>query len=1048
MLRRTFSLSAVCLAVMCCTVSQHASATPDVDALVPRGTYSDRCDAEREWTLGYLSDVLRVDVNALINVKLVRGLSAIDLCTMPEAKLRRAIAKVAEPKPDHPGEAASFRERQRWGSDFQVDRMGLSNAIAAREAMLAADAAGKTAGVITPSDAGVNSASWTALGPGNIGGRIRAIATVPGKPQVLFAGSVGGGIWKTTDAGASWNPVTSFGATLSVSSIVVNPLDTNVMYAATGEGFYNGDAIRGAGIYKTTNGGSSWYQLAAASPTASSDWLYVNRLSMHPTNPQILLAATNGGVYRTTNSGSSWTKVSFNRSLDVRFDPSNPLRVVAGLDNGYVDLSTDAGSTFASVRVPGAATDPSGLNWGRVELAWARTTGRLYASVSTNGTSTQDGRIYTSTDGGATWVTRGTPYHLSGQGWYNNTIWVDPTDENRLLIGGLDNHRSTDGGLNFIKTSLWYCAPLHSHADNHAIVEASDFNASTIRTVYWGNDGGVYKVTNIDTLSNQSSCVSAGWTSLNNGLSITQFYGVGATAAGAGAIYGGTQDNGSLKWSGSGSNWVTVFGGDGGASAADPADANYLYGEYVYLRIHRSTNGATANPSASFIYSGIVDAENATLGANFIAPFVLDPNNSSRLYGGAKRLWLSNNAKAATPTWSIARAQAAHRDANVTVSPYFTYISAIAVAAGNPDIVYVGHNDGRVFKTSNATAASPTWTELTCASPSYPVYYRQVLRLLVEPTNANIVYAGHGGYANDNLWKLNTTGTTACTNIGSGLPPSPVRGIARHPTQATWLYAGTEVGLFASENLGTTWKAASDGPANVSVEDLAWTGGNTLVAATHGRGMFRATIPGSSTCAYSVTPTPVAASAAGGTISVDISATLANCTWNAASAATWATPAVTSGSGTTRLNITVAANGGTPRAATLTIAGTTVVLEQDGTPLSCPLDIDGDGQFTAANDGVLLLRYALGLRGAALTAGLTFAGTATRQTPVAIVAFIETAGRSYDIDGDGSLTTTDALLATRALRGVGNPALTASALVNGRTRSPAQMETILSQCLR
>ena len=159
------------------------------------------------------------------------------------------------------------------------------------------------------------------------------------------------------------------------------------------------------------------------------------------------------------------------------------------------------------------------------------------------------------------------------------------------------------------------------------------------------------------------------------------------------------------------------------------------------------------------------------------------------------------------------RVQATDRDTSVTIDPYWTYISAVAVAPGSPDVMYVGHNDGRVFKTTNATAATPSWTSLTCASPAYPVFFRQVLRLLVEPGNANVVYVGHGGYSNANLWRLDSSGATTCTSIGSGLPASPVRGIARHPTQATWLYAGTEVGLFASENLGTTWKAASDGPA-------------------------------------------------------------------------------------------------------------------------------------------------------------------------------------------------------------------------------------------
>jgi hypothetical protein len=262
------------------------------------------------------------------------------------------------------------------------------------------------------------------------------------------------------------------------------------------------------------------------------------------------------------------------------------------------------------------------------------------------------------------------------------------------------------------------------------------------------------------------------------------------------------------------------------------------------------------------------------------------------------------------------------------------------------------------------------------------------------------------------------------------------------------LYAGTEVGLFASENLGTTWKAATDGPANVSVEELAWQNGNTLVAATHGRGMFTATVGTAPACAYSVTPVPVAASAAGGTVSVDISSTLGSCAWTASSATGWVTPASSSGSGSTRLNLVVSANAGGPRATNISVAGASVLVEQDGTPLSCSLDIDGDTLFTPAVDGMLLLRYALGFRGTGLTGGINIPVGAARQTPAAIVTYIESPGRSFDIDGDGNLTGSDALLAMRALQGVTSAALTANALSTTRTRSAAQIQTILAQCLK
>jgi hypothetical protein len=210
--------------------------------------------------------------------------------------------------------------------------------------------------------------------------------------------------------------------------------------------------------------------------------------------------------------------------------------------------------------------------------------------------------------------------------------------------------------------------------------------------------------------------------------------------------------------------------------------------------------------------------------------------------------------------------------------------------------------------------------------------------------------------------------------------------------------------------------------------------------------VFRATIGAAPACSFSVTPVPVGASSNGGTVTVDISSTLASCAWTASSSTSWITPVTSSGSGTTRVALTIAANAGSPRAATITVAGTPVLVEQTGTPLQCSLDIDGDTAFNPAVDGVLLVRYAMGFRGTSLTDGLTFAGTATRTLPTDIVTYIQ--GKNFDIDGDGSLNATDVLLAMRGLSGITGDTLTANALSAGRTRSPAQIQTIVSECLK
>ena len=809
-----------------------------------------RCSADEERSDAAMAALLKISESQLDRLRRQRVIDNHDLCVMPERYLQRALARLDSPKPDHPGEWASFRALQEADERGVVKPDGLIRGIEQRRAMLdgQADAPG-------PLElAGINSAGWTALGPGNIGGRVRAILVHPTLTNKMWAGSVSGGIWVTTDGGTSWNPVNDFMGNLSITSLVMDPSDSNKIYAATGEGFYNIDAKRGAGVFRSTDGGATWSQLSATNPASGSQWYYVNRLAVHPTNGNILLAATGGGTYRSSDGGSVWTQVASGRALDVRFNPNDGNNAIVGRDNGEAWYSTNAGASFSPVTVVSGAA--------RVEVAFAAsTTNTAYAVVNAEGVCSSCAYLYTSTNGGASWTYVSSPNHLSGQGWYNNTLWVDPTTPTHLIVGGLDLWRSTNSGANWTKISQWSSAPISAHADHHAIVSASGYNGGSNRKIYFGNDGGVYKATDIATVG-----LTSGWTALNNGLGVTQFYGGAGKAAAGGRIVGGTQDNGDLKYSGSGTSWSTVYGGDGGYSAADSADDNYVYGEYVYLAIHRSTNGGA---SASIICNGITEGyQNASWGcgtggstaANFIAPFVLDPNNNNRMLAGAKSLWISDNVKASTPAWAIRKAAAG------TGSSF--YISAIAVAEGNSDIVWVGHNNGMIFYTTNGTATAPTWTQVT----GLPA--RMVLRFLIDKDDHNRVYVAFGGYASGNLWRT-TNGGGNWDDIHGALPSVPVRSVLRHPSNATWLYAGTEVGVFTSENGGGTWATTNDGPANVSVDELFWYDSSRLVAVTHGRGMFMTTVTSSGPTVPGA-PTGVNASSGNASASLSFAAPASN----------------------------------------------------------------------------------------------------------------------------------------------------------------------------
>lgn len=742
-------------------------------------------------------------------------------------------------------EAVIFRNLQLKDENGEIPLDGMERAKEQVKAMQAeqdrrAKLAGKPDGLEI---AGLAPGDWTWQGPGNIGGRMRSIVIHPTDPNKMWVGSVGGGIWKTTNAGALWSPVNDFMANLAVSTMAIDPTNPSVMYAGTGEFLFGNNenpinglqGARGDGVFKTTDGGVTWNQLAQTKVSdpvvcpaiATCPWTFVNRMAISPDGSTIL-AATSSGIHRSADGGATWTRVTASLVtpyFDIDFDPTNSQLAVAG-SNTSAAYSTDGGQTWTV----GAFTPGIGGS-DRVELAYAPSSPNIvYASVSQNG-----GEVYQSTDWGQSFTQVNTGNTLlSGQGIYTNIIWVNPQDPTFLIVGSVDLWRSTDSGANFARMSRWQSAPSTSaHADHHMIIAHPGFDNNTNKTVYFGNDGGIYRTTDVSTAT-----TTTGWTNLNNSLGITQFYGAAANAAGV--IVGGTQDNGSLRSNAPNTNgWTSTSGGDGGFAAADPTDTNYFYTEYISLGIQRSTNGGA---SASYIYCnpapatgnggtcmapavGITDAFN---GANFVAPFILDPNEPNRLLAGGVSLWRSNDIKATgLPTWAAIKAP----------SPTGQPISAIAVAKGNSDFIVVGHNDGQIFLSQDGTAAAPAWVRIDNGTPA-----RFATRIAIDTTRLTPwIYATFGGFRPNNVWRTEDLGLTWIDVTGSGatgLPDIPVRSIVINPARQDQIYVGTEIGIFASDDAGANWAIPQGGPANVSVDELFWNNG-LLYAATHGRGIYR-----------------------------------------------------------------------------------------------------------------------------------------------------------------------------------------------------------------
>lgn len=709
--------------------------------------------------------------------------------------------------PDSPNEAAEFW----YGARVSEDGKWPDDAIMKAKAQL--DAMGQGDG------GGISAASWTWLGPGNVGGRIRSILIHPTNPSTMWIGAVGGGIWRTSDNGASWTPMDDFLPTIGVSCMAMDPVNPDHLYAGTGEGFFNtgipgtsNNAFRrGAGIFKSEDAGSTWERLAS---TDGSAFYFVNRIAIAPTNRDLILVATNDGIYRSTNRGDSFSLVSAGKTYDICFHPTDPQKAIAGRSNGSVLRTTDGGQTWQT---------GTGTTGTRVELSYYRADPQtVYAAISNNGRI----KVYRSLDGGATFTLRTSGNGISTYANYNSAMWVDPTNASRIVVGGVNLYRSSDGGVTF--TSAFSDV----HADHHAIVEHPQFDGTSNRTIFFGHDGGFSRATNF--LTNTT-------VDLNNNLGITQFYG-GAMNNTSGVMIAGAQDNGTQRFSGDIQGWDHVLGGDGISCAADQTDPNYFYAGYQHAALQRSSNAGVS------FSSGIAPPGSGGSDFNFATYFMLDPNQQTRMYVCGNRLWRADNVKTGSPNWVVAKEPIS--GAPTTGAPpedHFDAVpplnlSTVAVAEGNPNLAWVGYNNGQVWKSDNALAGTPTWERLDDIAP---LPNRFVSRIVIDHNDHDRVYVAFMGWEADNVWRTVDGGQTWQDITGTApnkLPSAPVGGFAQNPLRPNWLYAGTDLGIFTSSDDGQTWSTYTDGPGTVPIAELVWRNDSTLLAITHGRGVFSASI--------------------------------------------------------------------------------------------------------------------------------------------------------------------------------------------------------------
>ncbi len=755
----------------------------------------------------------------------------------------------------------------------------------------------------------VTGGSWVPFGPSPNApsqrvGRVNALAVNRSNPNVIYVGGAIGGVWKTIDGGSNWSPRTDFQNTLATGVITLDPVDPNVIYIGTGDKDQGYLGLLGAGILKSTDAGNSFTQLAAN----TFQGLDITGLLVDPTNTQVLYAGAKGstpsqcGVFKSTDSGMSWIRLNGAPSSfvsEIRMLSTNSQTIYAAYNSfGNSSLpsgiyrTTNGGSTWTKLTTGSFPT--TGV--GRISFAIAPSSPNImYAALE--GTQTGDLlNIYKSPDGGVSWspVTRPIPGNGISQicfsCGYTNVINVSPSDPNTVWFGGQGLYRSTDGGTSWIDIywrDLLKCA-LGMQGDLHAI----EFDPTNSNRVIVGSDGGIYQSTN----------GGENWIPINGNLSITQFYSIALHPSDANYVFGGAQDIGDTIRT-TNNVWTVSHGGDGGIVLIDPSNLSTLYhNDSFFIEFERSDDGGITwktkeiglNKNDQFVYN---------------PPVAMDPSNPQTIYFGTQRLYRSTNRG---DSWTVIN--------NNPSNQGFT-ISTIAIAPNLVSTIYVGI-DNTIYVSKDGG--------LTFENVGSGIPNRVVKRIVVDAGNSLMAYAAVSGFGSGHVFKTSNGGNT-WTNISGNLPDIPTNALVLDTSASNKLYAGTDIGVFVTDDGGITWtEVGPDSLPNSPVLDLKINNTtNSLFAATYGRGVFRF----GPACTYSTGSGSQNFSASGGEGTVIVNTQNGCVPQPATSNNSWIY-AVPSDTNITRYTVT-ANYDSQPRTGTIAVAGQTFTVQQAGAITAC-----------------------------------------------------------------------------------------------------------------
>ncbi|MBL0172235.1 MAG: glycosyl hydrolase [Gemmatimonadaceae bacterium] len=688
---------------------------------------------------------------------------------------------------------------------------------------------------------------WRLVGPFR-GGRVDAVAGDPTKPLVFYMGSVNGGVWKTANAGMTWDNITDGKSDISsVGAITVAPSDPNVVYVGTGESQLREDLTYGSGVYRSTDAGQTWQHLGLV------ETHQITAIRVHPNNPDIAYVAAIGhafgpnperGVFRTMDGGKSWKKILFindsTGATDLSIDPTNPRIMFAAMwkfqrspwgmeaGGGRSGLwkSTDAGDTWTELtKNPGMPRALIGKIGVAVSPANPR---RIYASVEAKDTL---GGIFRSDDGGDSWIRTNGQQQFQVRPWYYSAVTADPTNENTVYVMNLQVWRSIDGGKTFTRNRV-------PHGDTH-IMWVDPKNSDRLIN---GNDGGA-------TVSLDGG---KSWSAMNN-QPTSQFYHVITDNQWPYRLYGAQQDNSTVSIASRSDfgaigerDWWPVAGCENAHIAVDPRNPAITYGGcYTGMLTRHDNRTQQSNDIAVWLnnYDGIAvkDVPNRF---QWTFPVMLSPHDPTVLYAASQHLWKSTNEGRSwakiSPDLTYADTATmgpsggpVHKD--MTGTEWYATIYALAESPTTKGLLWTGSDDGRVHLSRNG---GTSWEDVT---PKAMARHTRITGIEPSRFDPAVAYMSATRYQLDDFrpyfYKTSDYGKT-WTRIDAGIPMGAyARSIREDVVRRGLLFAATETGVFVSFNDGVQWETLQLNLPRASVRDVR-VHGNDLVVATHGRAFW------------------------------------------------------------------------------------------------------------------------------------------------------------------------------------------------------------------